>query len=212
MKRNKRIRFLEIIKEHILNNKKEYVIVSLIFIIGIFLGVFFVNNMQEPQRQEVTTYLKGFVEKMKNTENLNQMELLKNSMGQNIVLAIVLWFFGTTVIGLPVVFGVVLYRGFCLGYTIAVCITIMGLQQGILFVLILLLLQNILFIPAMLALAISGFKLYKSIIKDRDKENIKIEVIRHTIFSLIMLLILLTSSMIETFLSTNILKGVIKYF
>lgn len=212
MKRNKRIRFLEIIKEHILNNKKEYVIVSLIFIIGIFLGVFFVNNMQEPQRQEVTTYLKGFVEKMKSTENLNQMELLKNSMGQNIVLAIVLWFFGTTVIGLPVVFGVVLYRGFCLGYTIAVCITIMGLQQGILFVLILLLLQNILFIPAMLALAISGFKLYKSIIKDRDKENIKIEVIRHTIFSLIMLLILLTSSMIETFLSTNILKGVIKYF
>lgn len=212
MKRNKRIRFLEIIKEHILNNKKEYVIVSLIFIIGIFLGVFFVNNMQEPQRQEITTYLKGFVEKMKNTENLNQMELLKNSMGQNIVLAIVLWFFGTTVIGLPVVFGVVLYRGFCLGYTIAVCITIMGLQQGILFVLILLLLQNILFIPAMLALAISGFKLYKSIIKDRDKENIKIEVIRHTIFSLIMLLILLTSSMIETFLSTNILKGVIKYF
>ena len=149
---------------------------------------------------------------MKGTENLNQMELLKNSIGQNIVLAIVLWFFGTTVIGLPVVFGVVLYRGLCLGYTIAVCINIMGLQQVTVFVLILLLMQNILFIPAMLALAISGFKLYKSIIKDRNKENIKIEVVRHTIFSLIMLLILLLSSIIETFFSTSILKGVIKYF
>ncbi len=212
MKRNKRIRFLEIIKEHIGNNKKEYVIVSLIFIIGIFLGVFFVNNMQEAQKQEVTTYMNSFIERMKSTQSLNNMELLKNSIGQNMTLAIVLWFFGTTVIGLPVVFGVVLYRGFCLGYTIAVCITIMGLQQGTVFVLILLLMQNILFIPAMLALAISGFKLYKSIIKDRNKENIKIEVVRHTIFSLIMLALLLVSSMIEVFISTNILKGVIKYF
>lgn len=212
MKRNKRIRIWEVMKEHIVNNKKEYILVSLLFITGIFLGVFFVNNMQEGQKLEITTYLSTFIEKIKNTESLNQIELLKNSMGQNILLAVILWFFGTTVIGLPVVFGVVLYRGFCLGYTISVCITIMGLPQGILFVLILLLLQNIIFIPAILALAVSGFKLYKSIIKDRNKENIKIEVVRHTVFSFIMLLFLLMSSVIEIFLSTNILKGVVKYF
>ena len=69
MKRNKRIRFLEIIKEHILNNKKEYAIISLIFIIGIFLGVFFVNNMQEAQKQEVTAYMNSFIEKMKSMES-----------------------------------------------------------------------------------------------------------------------------------------------
>lgn len=212
MKRNKRIKILEIIKEHVMNNKKEYILVLLLFIIGIFLGVFFVNNVQEAQKLEITTYLNTFIEKMKNTENLNNVALLKNSMGQNILLAIILWFFGTTIIGLPVVFGVVLYRGFCFGYTISVCVTTMGLPQGIFFVLILLLLQNIIFIPAILALAVSGFKLYKSIIKDRNKENIKIEVVRHTIFSFIMLLFLLISSFIEIFLSTNILKGVIKYF
>lgn len=212
MKRNKRIKILEIIKEHVINNKKEYMIVSLLFIIGIFLGVLFVNNVQDAQKLEITTYLNTFIDKMKNTENLNYMELLKNSIGQNILLAIVLWFFGTTVIGIPVVFGVVLYRGFCLGYTIAVCITMIGLPQGILFVLILLLLQNIVFIPATLALAVSGFKLYKSIIKDRNKENIKIEVVRHTIFSFIMLLLLVLSSVIEIFLSTNFFKGVVKYF
>lgn len=212
MKRNKGIRILEIIKEHVMNNKKEYLLVSLLFIIGIFLGVFFVNNVEEAQKLEITTYLNTFIEKVKNTESLDYMALLKNSIGQNILLAIVLWFFGTTVIGIPVVFGLVLYRGFCLGYTISVCITVMGLSKGVLFVLILLLLQNIIFIPAVLALAVSGFKLYKSIIKDRNKENVKIEVVRHTIFSFIMLLLLMLSSIIEIFLSTNILKGVIKYF
>lgn len=212
MKKNKRIKILDIIKEHVINNKKEYMLVTLLFIIGIFIGVFFVNNIEETQKSEITTYINTFMEKMKNTESLDYMELLKTSMGQNILLAIVLWFFGTTVIGIPVVFGVVLYRGFCLGYTIAICITMMGLPQGILFVLILLLLQNIIFIPAVLALAVSGFKLYKSIVKDRKKENVKIEVVRHTIFSLIMLLLLVLSSVIEIFLSTNMMKGLIKYF
>ena len=193
MKKNKRIKLLEIIKEHVKNNKKEYAIVALLFVIGIFLGVLFVNHVQEEQKNEITTYFNGFIDKMKKMETLNQMELLKNSIGQNIILAIILWFFGTTVIGIPVVFGIVVYRGFCLGYTIAVCITIMGLPQG-------------------LALSVSGFKLYKSIIKDRNKENIKIEVIRHTIFSFIMLLILMVASVVEIFLSTNILKGLIKYF
>lgn len=212
MKRDKRIKLLEVIKEHVSNNKKEYMIVALLFVIGIFLGVLFINHVQEGQKTEITEYFNTFIEKMKNIEEINSIDLLKNSMGQNIILAIVFWFFGTTVIGIPVVFGMVIYRGFCLGYTIAVCVTVMGLPQGLWFALILLLLQNILFIPAMLALAVSGFKLYKSIIKDRKKENIKIEVVRHTIFSFLMLLILMLASVVEIFLSTNILKGLIKYF
>lgn len=212
MKRDKRLKIWEVIKEHIMNNKKEYSIVLLLFIIGIFLGVLFVNHIQDAQKLEITTYLNTFMDKMKNEENLNHLELLRHSMGQNILIAIVLWFFGTTVIGIPIVFGLIVYRGFCLGYTIAVITSIMGLPQGIFFVLILLLLQNILFIPAILALAVSGFKLYQSIIKNRNRENIKIEVVRHTVFSFIMLLILLLSSVVEIFLSTNIFKALVKYF
>lgn len=213
MKKNKQhMNLLEMIKKHIVHNKKEYMVVALLFIAGIFLGVLFVNHIQESQKLEITSYFGAFVENMKNTDSLNYMDLLKTSIQQNGLLAIVLWFFGTTVIGLPVVFGVVLYRGFCLGYTIAVCISVMGFSQGIWFILILLLLQNMIFIPSVLALAVSGFKLYQSIIKDRKKENIKIEVIRHTIFSLFMLGLLLLSSVAEIFLSTNLLKGVIKYF
>ena len=69
----------------------------------------------------------------------------------------------------------------------------MGIGKGITFVLISMLLQNIIFIPAILALAVSGFKLYKSIVKDNRKENVK-------------------SSLVETLISTNLLKIFIKYF
>ena len=212
MKEKKQLKVLKIIKEHVINNKKEYVIIFLIFVIGIFGGVFFINHLQEAPRIEVTNYLNQFIEKFKSLESINNIELLKNAMIQNVVLAITIWFFGTTVIGIPIVFGIILYRGFCLGYTISLCITIMGLEKGISFILVTLLLQNIVFIPAILALAVSGIKLYKSIIRDKRKENLKIEILRHTIFSAIMLIILIIASIVEICISTNLLKVVIKYF
>ena len=212
MRKNKRIMLLQTIKEHIANNKKEYVIVGSLFIVGIFLGVFFINNVGQEQKTVITEYLNQFIEKLKSSESLNLMELLKTSIGQNIILAISLWFFGTTIIGIPVVFGIVAYRGFCLGYTISACISIMGVSKGIIFVLILLLLQNLLIIPAILGLAVSGIKLYKSIMKDKTKENVKVEMLRHTVFSFIMLILLGISSVIEIYISTNILNLCIKYF
>ena len=212
MGKNKRLKIKETIKEHIINNLREYIIILLIFIIGIFLGVFFINNMQDTQKNEISEYINTFITNFKNSSDVDSLQLLKTSMIQNIILGIAIWFFGTTVIGIPVVFGIVLYRGFCLGYTISTCITVMGLSKGILFVLITLVLQNLIFIPAIIAIAVSGFKLYKSIVKDRKVDNIKLEILRHPIFSLIMMLLLIISSLVETFISTGILQGTIKYF
>ena len=96
--KDKGIKIRDTLKQHILNNKKEYIIVVLLFLVGLFSGVFFVNNIQENQKLEISSYLNNFIEKMKATENLKYADLLKNSMGQNILLAIMIWFFGTTVI------------------------------------------------------------------------------------------------------------------
>lgn len=96
--KDKGIKIRDTLKQHILNNKKEYIIVVLLFLVGLFSGVFFVNNIQENQKLEISSYLNNFIEKMKTTENLKYADLLKNSMGQNILLAIMIWFFGTTVI------------------------------------------------------------------------------------------------------------------
>lgn len=212
MKRNKRLKIWDTILNHVINNKKEYILVTLLFLVGIFLGVLFINNSEESQLTEITNYMQQFIEKLKNTQNLETSTLLKTTIMQNIVLAITLWFFGTTVIGIPIVFGLIMYKGFCLGYTIATVIATLGTGKGIMFILIALILQNIILIPAILAIGVSGFKLYKSIVKDRNKENIKVEVLRHTIFSVIMLCCLCISAMVEILISTNILKNFIKYF
>lgn len=71
--------------------------------------------------------------------------------------------------------------------------------------------QNILFIPGILALAVSGMKLYKSIVKDKRKENIKLEITRHTLFCVLILLLLEISAFIEVYISTNLLQMYTNY-
>ena len=66
-------------------------------------------------------------------------------------------------------------------------------------------LQNLIFIPVIICMTVSCIKLYKSIMRDKRRENIKLEIIRHTLISIILLLLLVLASFIEVYVSTNIL-------
>ena len=122
-----------------------------------------------------------------------------------------MWFIGSTVIGLPIVFGIVLYRGFCLGYTISSVVSVLGTQQGMIFSLAGLLLQNIIIIPALISLAVSSMKLYKSIMKDKRRENVKIEIIRHTVVSIIIMLFLIIAAFVEVYISNSLITLYISF-
>lgn len=113
--------------------------------------------------------------------------------------------------GILVVFGIVLYRGFCLGYTISACLGTLGTSKGLAFTISGLLLQNIIIVPVIIAMSVSGFKLYKSILKDKRRENVKLEIVRHTIFCILMLICLIIASLVEIFVSNSLLLAITQY-
>jgi len=193
------------IVENLIRYFKEYLIVTICFIIGVVAGVVFINNLSVNQSNEITTYVNSFIDTLRTGVNLNYFELLKNSIIQNIILVLVLWFLGATLIGMPLVFGVILFRGFCLGYTVSAIVHILGMSKGIIFVLTTVFLQNIIFIPSVIALAVSGIRLYQTVVKNRNSESIKFAILKHSIFSFIILILLIISSVIEVFGSTNLL-------
>ena len=212
MKKNKRVSNVKnTIIEYSRNNSKEYILVILIFIIGLFMGVMFINNTSIENENIIINYITEFKEKFSLMENIDKANLVANSIKNNIFLAIIIWLAGTTIIGMPVVLGLILFRGFCLGYTISAITYTFGVGKGFLFCILSKFLQNILFIPALLTMGVSSIKLYKSIINDRRKENIKIEIVRHTIISIMMLGVLIIASFIENEVSVSLLKMGIKY-
>lgn len=211
----KKIKKTSVIKntiiQYVSNNSKEYILVAIIFIIGIFIGVLCINNCSSEQETIIESYILEFVEKFKTIEKINKTDLLIDSIKNNISLALIIWLAGTTIIGMPIVLGIILFKGFCLGYTISAITFTIGTGKSILFCLLGLLLQNIFLIPALLTLGVSSIKLYKAIINDRRKENIKIVIIRHTIMSGLMLGMLIFASLLESEIAVELLKFGIKY-
>lgn len=205
-------KIIETIIDFIKNNIKEYIIITLVFLIGIFLGVMFVNNLGEEQKTEIISYIDTYIEAFKQSDSSSNIILLQNNIRDNAVLTLIIWFMGSTIIGIPIVFAIIVFRGFCLGYTISAITIVYGVTKGIAFTAISIMVQNILFIPAIISLGVSALKVYKSIYRDKKRENIKLEIIRHTVFSILILLLLIISALIETEISTNLLRELIKYF
>lgn len=198
------------IKEDIVNHAKAYFIVVIIFTVGVFLGVLFVNKTEN--KSEIEKYINSYIDETKQIQNANYFDELQKDIRSKITLTFFLWFAGTTIIGIPIVLGIILFRGFCLGYTIASCIFVLGKVKGLIFVIITVFLQNAIFIPALMILGVSSIKLYASIIKDRRKENIKVSILKHSIVSIMVMIVLIVSAIVKIEISYRMIVNLIKYF
>lgn len=196
----------EVIITHICNNITEYVVMIIILLIGVILGTMYINKTDLNQRQEISSYVNNFINDIQNGSTIDSNKLLKTSIYNNLLITILLWISGLTVIGMPIVYLIISIKGFCLGYTVSAIIATLGPVQGLKLILSTMLLQNIIIIPSLIVLAVSGIKLYKAIMKDKRRENIKIEILRYTIIAVIVSIINIIGALIETYVSTNIFK------
>ncbi len=123
------------------------------------MGVLFINNANEGQITDISGYINTFVEKTKDDNvSIDYVKLFVSSIKRNLSFALLLWFSGLTVIGIFVVYGAICFRGFCLGYSVSSIVATLGIKNGSIFAITSMLLQNIIFIPAIFALAISRNK------------------------------------------------------
>ena len=185
------------IKEDIVNHAKAYFIVVIIFTVGLFLGVLFVNKTENKSEK----YINSYIDETKQIQNANYFDELQKDIRSKITLTFFLWFAGTTIIGIPIVLGIILFRGFCLGYTIASCIFALGKVKGLIFVIITVFLQNAIFIPALMILGVSSIK-----------ENIKVSILKHSIVSIMVMIVLIVSAIVKIEISYRMIVNLIKYF
>ena len=189
---------------HISKNILEYTIITILFLIGIVLGTVYIRNIDITQQNEICNYINNFDTSINNGTKINFSNLLKISIRNNLLTVILLGIAGLTVLGMPLLYVIIILKGFSIGYTISSIIGVLGFIKGIKFIFSIFFLQNLIIIPSLIVLAITGVNLYKSIIKKHNRDNIKLEIIKYVIILFISIILNIISSFIETYISTNI--------
>ncbi len=120
----------KILLQHINSNLKDYLILSIVFIIGVMIGVVVINNSNEQSKSEISGYINSFVNTIKDEKyEIDKVKLTKISIIENLKIVGIIWVAGSTIIGIPIIYIIMAYKGFCIGYTISAIISSLGVWK-----------------------------------------------------------------------------------
>lgn len=195
-----------IIKRHISDHKVMYITILFIFTLGFIVGAVNSAFLGQEVKQESINYIITFVESLK-TKNINSTLLCKEVILSNIKPIICIWILGLIIIGMPAIFIYVGLYGYSLGFTITSIINSLGVIKGSIFLITSLMPQEIIFIPLILFMSLNAI-LFHKIINNTLRSSLKSEILSYTFLLLISSVIVLGVSLFQTYVGTNIAKGI----
>lgn len=131
---------------HFQENSRFYLVGSAFFIVGIALGAAVLRFLSAEQLSELAGYLDLSLSGLTGTP-IDQTVIIQRALGQNLYFLLLIAFLGLTVIGVPLVLGLIGLRGFMLGFTVGFLITEKA-GAGILLAAVGVLPQNLFYVPA----------------------------------------------------------------
>ena len=197
-----------VIIDYIKKDFNIYLFSLIVFILGTFIGVLLINNLSDNQSENMHNYILGSIQTLKNCEEISHYEILKKSISKNIIIVTIIWILGLTYFGKYFLYILLLFLGINFGYTISSIMNSLQFIQGILFLMTSTLLQNIIFIPSIIFLIVQGIKIHNDVDIHRDIKHLSI---KFSAFCIIIIIFLLLSSLVETYISSNILIQIKKY-
>jgi len=204
--------FPRILMDYIRQNIALYIFLSLFLIAGIILGSISVNMVSDGQLNNILSFINGFLSNVNNI-SFDSSTVFYLSLSNNLKTALVLILLGITVIGAPLIFALILFRGFSLGFTVGFFIGELGIK-GAIFSLFSILPQNIFIIPSILSIGVAGIAFSATIFKNRGRlypgEYSQI-MTSYMAFNVFFCIVLVMSSLIEGYISPIFIKFLSSY-
>ncbi len=204
---------MEFIKKHVKEHLLLYILVLLCFLIGISVGAFTVKVINAHQKQELTAYLRGFFQMFEGSQ-LRGIDIFKESLRNNLQLLLFNWLLGVIIIGLPVVFVIIGFKGFVIGFTVGLLIEEFKLYGGLLF-LFSVLPQNIILIPVFIFGAVTSVGYSLQVARAKISKQRSFSVSKQLgLFSSIHLIlagIIIVAALIESFVVPFFLSLIVRF-
>ncbi len=185
--------------------------VLLFFALGGICGVLAVDYLKPDQVKEISNYLNAFIEYAASME-LNASNL-KSNIVSNLLIILVLYLAGLTVLGIPAVMAVVFARGFTFGFAVGFLLKHQA-WQGLVLSLVSIMPQNVLYLPALLIAAVSSLSFSILLVKRYFDSKIAVlpGFIGYNLLFLMMTLITIAGGLVEIYLTPLLVQSTAAVF
>lgn len=196
------------VRDYLRENQSLYLFTIVLLGMGIIFGALLVHSLGYGQRQELLSFLQFFFTTVENNGIFNQQAQFQQSFGTYLKLVGMIWLFGLSIIGLPIILVLLFLKGVVVGFTVGFLVH--QLQwQGVVFSLAGVLPQNMLAVPALVIAGVAGISFSLKLIRTRllaRKGDILPYFMSYTLLTFVMFGVLTMAALFETYVSPHLMK------
>jgi len=197
--------FKKYIKEYIEINKREILVVIILLLLGIIIGIG-VYTFSSSTIKNVAVSSAKEVLNISKTEMYLKTNIMANGIKTNIMLVMFLGLLSVTLIGKWLIYLLVIIKGFALSFYSAILFSIFGPWWGMLTVFLIVVLVNIIYLPAFIYLIISFLDVNFNIFKVRINNPQTVKTYKIIFILLFCFAIIFSSLVVENIMSSIILN------
>lgn len=186
-----------------------YLVVAVVLGAGLATGIWSAHGLHREQVGELEAYIRGLFVHPAGFE-VDSGAVLRTSTFNSLMLFGAVYLSGLSVIGIPVMLGLIFVRGFALGFALSLLVGDRG-WQGAMLAAAALLPQNLILIPATITAAAASLSFSVLLIRRgfNPQVNIWVNLIRYTGLTAACLAVAVGSGLIEAYLSPYLLDAVL---
>ncbi|HBL36307.1 MAG TPA: stage II sporulation protein M [Firmicutes bacterium] len=192
-----------------------FILVGLLFTMGIVFGTLSAQNLEQEQKNELSQYIQFFFQGMKQeTTPVTDTGLARTAIFNHLKTIFFFVILGISVIGVPLILFLLFAKGYILGFTIGFILQqLMG--KGFLFTVTSVFPHYVLIIPALMIAGVANIDLAGSLLKSRFGKALRpvsADLLQGLGLNGLAVLILIVSGLIEGFVSPLFIYWVAKLF
>lgn len=106
----------ELVKK--LKEKKLFIIIFIVTVISFIIGILLISILSGNNKSLIVKSLNNFFISIKENK-LNQSALLYKTLTNNIIINLIIWILGISIIGIPIVISILSFKSLTFGFTIS---------------------------------------------------------------------------------------------
>ncbi len=186
--------------------EENFKILSIIFfciIIGLVVGIIFYNVINPTLKEEIIKSMRQTLELTKQ-ENFTGINVIRNGIASNAILVMIIYLISLSLIAPYLMSVLSISKGLAIGVYIPTLFQIFGPSKGIVALLLLVVLPNLIYIPAYMYISANSLRFNYGII---SKENSRTSlVVKESVKLLIGFSIMFLSIVIEQFTTLGVIS------